>query len=156
MSATSSAAQIDDVLNRFQSKLDPTIVNATQEELRQWAEQVQESFDDLHDLLIRHRNRVHDRLFRSARADNADHQMTIAGLKRGDREVQKLLDIVKSQIIVLTVESASPTEPRLSHNDLDQDIVLEFIDRATELVNWIREQEATISDWYETTFRTPA
>lgn len=154
MSALSGSTQLDDVLNRFQSQLDPRIASATQGEVHRWAEQVQELFNELHGLLIQQRGRVHDKLFRKARETNADAPKTVEDLKHADKKVEQLLAIVKSQIIVLTVESASDVEPRLDQNDLDPDIMLEFIDRGMELVNWIRKQEATISTWYEATFST--
>jgi len=144
---------LQNAIERLEVELTREINRDDAENVRGWAGDVRASFDHLEAIVNAQRQQVHERLFRKVGDENNSEQGDIESLKKADEQIVKLLDLVKSQLIVLSMQASSEVEARVENQDDENDEhVQDTIDRGTELIHWIRDQQATVTAWFEETF----
>lgn len=125
------------------------------EAVQQWVEESRSSFDKLQAIIETQRQRVHERLFREVADQTSSEREQIRELQEADTKIGQLLEVVKSQFIVLGMESPEDVA-RLEGQTSDDERVQEVIDRGSELVQWIEFQEASVTIWFAEAFAQAA
>ena len=152
MTVLSQTDRLRQALDRFQLDLDAKLAGEGQEKVRDWLKRLRASFDSLENILSEQWRHVHDRLFAKIESRGVGDLDNIRELRESDAKVQQLMEMVKAQLIVLEVESATSVEARVEQEPFGEIAIVEIVDRGSELVHWIREQESEVSMWYVESF----
>lgn len=145
-------AKLKKALDRFQSDLDRKLVDGDQDEVRSWLAAIRSSFDALKSIVDAQRERAHERALSHVSTHDDKQRGDVRELKESKEHVSELFEIVNAQILALEVECTTDVEPRVQEEPFCQTTCLELVDRGTELVNWIREQESAMTAWIIETF----
>jgi hypothetical protein len=144
--------KLKETIDRFDAQLDRAVATDDQKQVHQWSNDVRTAFDALEEDLGEHRRRVHARLFCEVAKEDPAEVERINELKQADEAVEKLLDVFKSQLIALDLHSAGPVEARVENLEMDDGHAQEIADRGKELIQWIHDQEASVTIWFAETF----
>ena len=136
----------------FQTQLERDVEVDDQTQVQLWTERVRNAFDELEMLVDAQRRRIHSKLFSEIGNQDECQRKHIRTLQDADTQVANLLEVVKSQLIVLCMQSSSEVEARVENQGADDETVQDIIDRGTELIHWIRDQEDAVTSWFAEAF----
>jgi hypothetical protein len=142
MNAAPQTSELHTALVRFEALLN-TVPKT--DELDRWCVRLRTAFDQLEMLVQERRRRIHDKLFGTIATQDPSRQDQIARLREADDGVQKLLEMVKTHIIVQGMR-------RTEIEEHCEPYMLDLVDRGTELIYWIRDQEETVAAWFAEAF----
>lgn len=152
MQASSQSTNLNEAIIDFEAKLGRIVETDDREVVKRWAEELRGSFDALDALICTQRRRVHEKLFREIADQDTSELKHIRSLKDADERIEKMLDCVKSQLIVFSEHSSFEVEARIEGQGSEDEPWQDVIDRCTELIGWIREQEESVTAWFAEAF----
>ncbi|MCA9146261.1 MAG: hypothetical protein H6821_16710 [Planctomycetaceae bacterium] len=138
---------LHDALNRFQLQLDANVDRADPDELKPWAEQLRQAFDDLVRCLEEQWAGLHNQLFAEIGAQHTDQRKRIEELQQGNDRLQQQIEVVKSELIVLSLHADKDVEPRVENQTPEDETALDMVERGDELCQLIRDQERLVAVW---------
>lgn len=148
MPSSITTVALHDALNRFQLQLDANVDRADPEELKPWAEQLRQAFAHLVHCVEERRAGLHNQLFAEIRARRNDQSKRIEELQQGDNRIQQQFEVVKSELIVLSLHAGDEVEPRVENQLPEDETALDVVERGNDLCQSIREQERCIATWF--------
>ena len=110
MQTLSQSTKLNEAIIDFEAKLGRIVEADDREAVERWVEDLRGSFDALDALICTQRQRVHEKLFREIADQDTSELKHIRKLKDADEQIKKILDCVKSKLIVFSVHSSS-SEP---------------------------------------------
>jgi len=152
MQTSSQSTKLNEAIIDFEAKLGRIVETDDHEVVQRWVEELRGSFDALDVIIGTQRQRVHEKLFREIADQDTSELKHIRDLKDGDEQIEKILDCVKSTLIVFRVHSSSEVEARIEGQGSEDESWQDVIDRCTELIHWIREQENSVTAWFAEAF----
>ena len=144
--------KLNEAIIDFEAKLGRIVETDDREAVERWVEELRGSFGALDAMVCTQRQRVHEKLFREIADQDTSEPKHIRELKDADEQIEKILDCVKSHLIVFSVDSSSEVEARLEGQGSEDQPLQDVIDRCTELIHWIREQEGSVTVWFAEAF----
>jgi hypothetical protein len=148
----SLSAKLKEALFHFKTQIERDIDIEDQTQVHFWAEAVREAFDQLEAIADEQRRRIHAKLY-SEIGDHDESQKTqIHEFQEADAHIDQLIEIVKSQLIALSMQASSEVDARIVNQGSDDEPALQVIDRGTELIQWIRDQEEAVAAWFAEAF----
>ena len=113
MQTLSQSTTLNKAIIDFEAKLGRIVEADDREAVERWVEELRGAFDALDAMICTQRQRVHEKLFREMADPDTSEPNHIRELKDADEQIAKILDCVKSHLIVLSVHSSSEVEARL-------------------------------------------
>lgn len=156
MQTSSQSTKLNEAIIDFEAKLGRIVEADDREVVQRWLEDLRGSFGALEAMICTQRQRVHEKLFREHADQDTSELKHVRELKNADEQIEKLLDCVNSQLIVFSEHSSSEVEARLEGQGSEDEPLQEAIDRCTELIHWIREQEGSVTAWFAEAFASGA
>lgn len=156
MPISPQATKLKEALIHFEAQLETEVDTDDQKQVHLWTQAVRQAFDELDAIVDARRQRIHAKLFSEIGDHDESEQSHIRALQEADTQVDNLLEIVKSQLIVLSIESSSEVEARVENQATENEPLQEVIDRGTELIHWIRDQEESVTSWFAEAFANGA
>lgn len=148
--------RLKEALSRFQTQLEREIDAGDTLRTHHWAEEVRQAFDALVIVVNDRRQRIHSKLFSAITDQDCSRRHQIQELEDVDARIRELVDIVKSQLIVLSMQTSSEVEARIENQSFDDELVLQVADRGMELIQWIRDHEESVTSWFAESFAAGA
>lgn len=144
--------QLNDAVLEFETLLEVDVDDGDRDALRKWAKRIRIAFDDLQEIIDAQRHQIHKKLYRKIEDADPSQAEAIDELERADREIEDLLEVVRSHIVVLQIEADEEEAARLENQTEDDEQRIEMTSRGAELVCWIRHQEETVTAWFAEAF----
>ncbi|HUG66256.1 MAG TPA: hypothetical protein VMM76_00815 [Pirellulaceae bacterium] len=153
MPSSSQSAKLKATLLQFQTQIEKEVDVDDQKQLQRWVEAVREAFDELHTIVDEQRQSLHTKLYDEIGDQDESQRTQIHEFQEADAHIDQLIEIVKSQLIVLTMQASSEIDARIENQGSDDDEpVLQVVDRGIELIHWIRDQEEAVASWFAEAF----
>jgi len=152
MPTCSQSEKLKEALLHFQTQIEREVEIDDQTQVHSWAEGVREAFDELEAIVDEQRTRIHTKLYSAIGDHDESQQKQIRELREADTRIDQLSEIVKSQLIVLSMQSSAEVDARIVNQGSDEEPVLQVIDRGTELIHWVRDQEESVTSWFAEAF----
>lgn len=152
MDPTPRLTQLKDSVQKFETILEKELSPTDSQDIEAWVESLRVAFDDLHQIIQDQRQPIHNKLFEKVEDADPTQENTIRELKQADDEIEKLLEVVRSQLVVLQMEANEEEVARLENQTSDDEQVLEMTNRGAELICWIRGQEEAVTAWFAEAF----
>lgn len=143
MNATPQTNALNEAIAQFEE----LIATAPKpEEAADWCKRVKTRFEVLEQRIQARRRRIHKKLFGEIAAQDNSQQEQIEQFKKSDKEIENLLDIIKTQILVLALPKSELEEDNVEHQ------VMELVDRGGQLIFWVRDHEELVAAWFAEAF----
>ena len=152
MNVSSQSMKLKEAVLGFQQQIEQQVDLAKPEQVSQWALQTREAFNRLESVVHAQQQRIHETLFSEIADQDSALNERVGELQQADAEVQELMEIVKAELIVVGMQATSEIETRIENQKPDNDHILDLIDRGTDLIHWIRDQEDSVTAWFAEAF----
>lgn len=146
------SSKLNAALLCFQNHLEREVEFSDPNQVHGWAESLRRAFDELAAVVEEQRQCIHRKLFRSIAEQGNSQRCQIQEFEETDAHVNELIEVVKAQLIVLSMQSSADVEPRIENQSSDDELPLQTIDRGTELIQCILDQEASVASWFAEAF----
>lgn len=148
MDEAPQTSQLQKTLAAFENLIAAATAASDLDQAPVWCEQLKREFERLESHVHTRRRRIHDKLFGEIASLDPAREDQIKRLKEADNDIGKLIDVVKSRILVLSLPKSE-----MEQANVEQQVV-ELVDGGTELVYWIKDQEETVTTWFAEAFAT--
>ncbi|MEO8494620.1 MAG: hypothetical protein ABI614_06095 [Planctomycetota bacterium] len=152
MQTSSQTTKLNEAVSDFEAKLGRLVETNDREVVQRWVRELRGSFDALDAMICTQRERVHAKLFRESADQDTSELEHIRELQDADEQIKKILDCVNLQLIVFSMDLSSEVEARIEGQGSEDEPLQDVIDRCTELIYWIREQEGSVTAWFAEAF----
>lgn len=143
MNATPQSSDLTESLRRFEAVL---LDAPPEHEIRDWSQRLKDAFDPLARHVDERRRQIHEKLFREIAHKDPSRLEQIQRLKEIDADIQELLEVVKTHVIVQGLPKSDAEQQNVEQQ------ILDLTARGTELVSWIKDQEETVATWFAEAF----
>ena len=107
-----------------------------------------DNFEELVCCVEQRRTGLHSQLFAEIKAPRTDQRNRIEELQQGVNRIRQQIDVVKSELIVLSLHSGEEVEPRVENQLPDDETALDVVERGDELCQGHRIKDG-FNDWLE-------
>ena len=159
MTDQSHTTELKHAIQNFEFKADVPVSIEDFESRDQWKSNVNESFDQMRDLVERQRQEIHSKVFAEVASQDASERDEIKQMRHADGRIAELMDVVKAHLASFALGAIDDgRDPNIEdgRGPNIEDQVLDLRNVSHELAACVLAQEDAVASWFAETFEPGA